>query len=168
MGRPVRPTFHARRETRDQRTARTQTRAAYRRELAELDTLRPRTRGDCHRVRLALVAALPAEHPYRVHQPCPFIGCRYHLHADVDAKGTLVLYDLDIRHTCALDVVDDRPEGVSREEIAVIARVTEERTRVAERHVEAKIRADGALGEWKGHESAKGDTLLALAAEGEG
>lgn len=161
MGRPVRPTFHAHRETRDQRTARTQTRAAYRRELAELDTLRPRTRGDCHRVRLALVAALPAEHPYRVHQPCPFIGCRYHLHADVDAKGTLVLYDLDIRHTCALDVVDDRPEGVSREEIAVIARMTAERTRVFERQLEARLRLQGELEEWKGHEGNHEESALA-------
>lgn len=167
MGRPVRPTFHATRETRDQRTARAHTRKSHRRELAELPALRPRTRGDCHRVRLSLVSHLADDDPRRIHQPCPFVSCRYHLHADVDARGTIVLYDLDIRHTCTLDVVDDRPEGVSREEIAVITRVTEERTRVYERQLEAKIRADGGLEEWRGHRSAQGASVLEMAAEGE-
>lgn len=68
---------------------------------------------------------------------------------------------LDIAHTCALDVIDEHAEGVTREEIAVVTRVTEERTRFYERKIEKKLRAMHALEEWEGHESSRGEGLLA-------
>lgn len=130
-----------------------------RKELAEVEALRPRTRGDCHKVRLALVADLPEGDPFKVHRPCPFISCRYHLHADVAPNGVVTVLSteetpLDIAHTCALDVVDEHPDGVSREEIAVITRTSEERTRIVDRRLERALRESGVLEAWRGHEAA--------------
>lgn len=135
-----------------------------------MNDLRPRTRADCHRVRLALVADLPDGDPFREHRPCPFVSCPYHLHVDVARDGVLTVLSteempLDIAHTCALDVIDEHPDGVSREEIAVILRVSEERTRVAERRLERRVREHGGLNEWRDHECARGEANLAIGME---
>lgn len=133
-------------------------RSEYARELADVEALRPKTRGDCHKVRLALVADLPEGDPFKVHRPCPFVSCRYHLHADVAPNGVVTVLStddmpLDIAHTCVLDIVDEHPDGVSREEVAQILRVSEERTRISDRKVERLLRESGALDGWRGHES---------------
>lgn len=129
--------------------------------------IRPKTRADCHTVRDRLTAHLDDADPYRVHRPCPFVSCRYHLHVDVEeATGVVTVMStettpLDIAHTCVLDVIDEHPEGVSREELAIIDRTSEERGRFRERRIERKARELGLLEAWEGHESAKGEGLLA-------
>lgn len=60
-------------------------------ELAELDRLRPRTRGDC-------INGI---------RPCPFVGCRYHTAMRVQARGIRCKDPLDMQtSTCALDLAD--------------------------------------------------------------
>lgn len=139
--------------------------------LADVERLRPRTRGDCHPVRLKLYADVPDGDPFKEHMPCPFIGCRYHLHADVTADGVVTILStedmpLDIAHTCALDVIDAHPEGVTREEMAVVTRVTAERTRFYERKLERKLRDSGALEEWRDYSFDTGESALGAAMEG--
>lgn len=136
-------------------------RVEYRRELAEVAALRPRTRGDCHRVRLALVADLDDDDPMRIHRPCPFVSCAHHLHVDVhetpQGRATVTILGGDIAHTCALDVVDEHPDGVSREEVARVLRVSEERTRIFDRQIEKRLREAGAFEEWQGHRGERGE-----------
>ena len=68
-------------------------------------------------------------------RPCPFVGCRYHLYLDVDAKGAIIFrYPRkaveDLKETCALDIAD---RGEHRlEEIGNIFGVTRERVRQIE------------------------------------
>jgi len=118
--------------------------------------IRPKRRSECHEVRDKLTAHLSDDDPYRVHRPCPFVSCRFHLHADIERGVVTVLSTeqtpLDIAHTCVLDVIDEHPDGVSREEIAVIERVSEERTRFRDRRIERRFREAGLLTAWEGHE----------------
>jgi hypothetical protein len=121
-------------------------------------------------VREQLVAHLDDGDPYKVHKPCPFVSCRFHLHADVGTDGVVTVLSteqtpLDIAHTCVLDVIDEHPDGVTREEIAVIERVSEERTRFRDRRIEKRLREAGLLEAWEGHEGDKGETLLGGAME---
>lgn len=97
----------------------------------------------------------------RIHRPCPFVSCRFHLHTDVQ-HGTVTILGGDIANTCTLDVVEEHPEGVTREEIASILRVSEERTRFHERRIEKKLRAMGALVDWEGHHVATDDREMQL------
>lgn len=147
--------LYPRRVSSEQRAAAEQIRVEYSEELRDIEALRPQTRADCHRVRLSLVAELPDGDPYKVHAPCPFVSCRYHLHADVDERGVITLVEGDIAHTCALDVIDRHPDGLSREEMATVLRVSEERTRIAERRLARILRADGSLNDWADHDSSK-------------
>lgn len=107
----------------------------------------------------------------KVHRPCPFVSCRHHLHVDVHETtrrvrgqevqhATVTVLGGDIAHTCALDVVDEHPDGLSREEIAAVLRVSEERTRIAERAMERKLRGMDALADWRGHECARGEEVV--------
>lgn len=102
----------------------------------------------------------------RVHRPCPFVSCRHHLHVDVHETtrrvrgqevqhATVTVLGGDIAHTCALDVVDEHPDGLSREEIADVLRVSAERTRIAERGLEKKLRSMNALADWRGHDQSQ-------------
>lgn len=59
--------------------------------------------------------------------------------------------------TCALDVIDQHPEGLRREEIADVLGVIPERTRMMERMYEAKLRESGILEEWRGHRTDASD-----------
>lgn len=72
-------------------------------ELADVERLRPRTRGDCQ--------AGP--------RPCPWYGCRFHLGLDLKSSGAPIAADLDaVPESCALDVADRGP--VTLEEVATL------------------------------------------------
>lgn len=78
----------------------------------------PRTRADC-----------PTE------RPCPFAGCRYHLHCDVTRFGSLMLNfpDLEVwelQTSCALDVAGDGEHTL--EEVGELLNLTRERVRQIE------------------------------------
>lgn len=99
-------------------------------ELAKWE--RPRQRGDC-----------------RCEQrPCPWVGCRYHLYADISFHGTLVMIfpmlELwEIRETCALDVADRGPQ--TQEKVGEFMNLTRERVRQIEKKALAKL-GEGILG----------------------
>lgn len=56
----------------------------YAEELADLERLRPLTRGECAPNRKALYEGLPDGDPVKAAAPCPWVSCRFHLHADVE------------------------------------------------------------------------------------
>lgn len=84
---------------------------------------RPKTRADC-----------PIE------RPCPFVGCRYHLFADVTPSGNLKINFVGDdnaawhnRQTCALDVAEaSEGEGLTLEEVGIALNLTRERVRQIE------------------------------------
>jgi hypothetical protein len=74
-------------------------------DLAELDRLRPKTRAECHANRMKIMRVDSIEKA-----PCPWMGCRFHLHLDKSQVGALQhikLYDGPEDHTCVLDEVDN-------------------------------------------------------------
>jgi hypothetical protein len=78
-------------------------------EIAEVERLRPRTRSECHEVRRSIVSHLPEGDLHRVHAPCPFASCRYHLGVDVEADGSIAFYpNAPIEWSCVLDFIDAR------------------------------------------------------------
>lgn len=91
------------------------------REAASVPVERPRTRGECE------------DGP----RPCPWVGCRFHLYLDADDWGHVKLNfphlePGEIPDTCALDVVDEHPLGVTLDEVARRLNVTRERVRQIE------------------------------------
>lgn len=139
-GRPRRLVLRPERESATQRLERISNRVEYRRELQALEALRPKTRSECAPRRLALVSHLEEGDERRVHAPCPWVRCRFHLHTDVAPDGSITFIGGDLSRTCVLDVVDANPDGLTREEIATVAGHTDERTRIVERRLEKKIR----------------------------
>lgn len=89
-------------------------------ERAELESARPRTRGDCR------------DAP----RPCPFVGCKHHLYLDVNPEtGTIKLNFPDLEpwelaETCSLDVADRG--GAVLEDVGGIMNLTRERIRQVE------------------------------------
>lgn len=84
----------------------------------EWGDVRPATRSECLKAR----------------RPCPWVSCRFHLLTE--AKGTeeevaerIVAAD----RTCALDVVDEAPDGAACDDIAKMFDLTRERIRQIER-----------------------------------
>jgi hypothetical protein len=70
---------------------------------------RPKTRAECN--------AVP--------RPCPYVGCRYNLYLDVDELGRIIIPDADTpieerRYSCALDVVEDNPDGIGVVRLATL------------------------------------------------
>lgn len=90
---------------------------------------RPRTRADC----------VDGE------RPCPWVGCRYHLWADVMPSGSLkIAHDvdpLDLAESCALDVCAQGSH--TREQVADRLNLTRERLRQIEEAAIAKLVAAG-------------------------
>jgi hypothetical protein len=87
--------------------------------------VRPRTRAECPDVR-----------------PCPFVGCRYHLGAEVNPTGSLTLRT-DVEPTemdpsCALDVADRGPHTLAQ--VADAMGITRERVRQLEDRAIGKVR----------------------------
>ena len=87
---------------------------------------RPLTRGDCS----------------QVPRPCPYVGCKYHLYLDVQDSGNLRLgFDgepWEMAESCALDVADNNPDGITLEETGKILGLTRERVRQLEGATAAK------------------------------
>jgi hypothetical protein len=88
-------------------------------ERAELERLRPRTRGDC--------ASVP--------RPCPWAGCRHHLLFEVAPSGTIhlaaqTLDPLRLQQSCSLDVAERG--SLTLEELGVLLNLTRERVRQIE------------------------------------
>jgi hypothetical protein len=77
-------------------------------------------------------------------RPCPFISCRYHFYLDVGRRGTLKvnalvrgIEDIDralraLPATCAIDVANQNPDGLTLEEIGALFGLTRERIRQVE------------------------------------
>jgi|GEM_PF-3304540 len=86
---------------------------AYEAELAYVDAVRPKTRGDC-------------ENGIR---PCPHVSCKHNLYLDVKDGGNIIMNfpelepdEMDPELSCALDVAGR--EGLTLEEIAAALNVT--------------------------------------------
>jgi hypothetical protein len=104
----------------------------------------PRTRGQC-----------PQDDEGRPVRPCPWVGCRFHLAVDITERGELQLrtgghnpfFDAledqaeelveSGMATCALDVVDEHPEGLSLDEVGALLNMS----RVAVKYIEDAYRA---------------------------
>ena len=97
--------------------------------LREMETLRPRTRGDCR----------------NAPRPCPWVSCRYHLAVDHTAAGLRIARGGEdptvMRETCVLDVADRG--GVTTNEVAAITGYTRQRISKIERQAIAKLREAG-------------------------
>lgn len=123
-------------------------------ELCHLDRIRPRRRADCEPCEMCQremewrstggdphgVLICGHAEPLCHARPCPFVGCRYNLAADVTAMHRIVITDDPeaLEETCALDVADRGP--ITLEAIGVLLRVTRERVRQLEERIEARLR----------------------------
>ena len=77
-------------------------------------------------------------------RPCPFVSCRYHLYLDVSTKGKIKvnplvcgIEEIDqaltiLPDTCAIDVANRNPDGITLEQIGNRLGVTRERIRQIE------------------------------------
>lgn len=85
-------------------------------------------------------------------RPCPWVSCRYHLYLDVKAVGKqkkhgsikIFFPDKDpteLKHTCALDLADEKVEGMTLAETADTMNVSRERARQIEEVAKNKLRA---------------------------
>lgn len=113
-------------------------------ELADAQRIKPQKRGEC-------------EGQSGV---CPLISCRHHLLLDISRQGHLQLNGLsnkasddeiidrllEMEHTCALDVVDEKPDGMDRAGIGRIMGLSRERVRHLERHTSGEALMDGFAG----------------------
>jgi len=116
-----------------------------------LDDNRPRSRADCRDNGL---------------RPCPFVGCRHNLYADINLEtGAIIIARPDLEphemeHSCVLDLVDGILDGVEAqrskaadgpvwsftlEVVAVLLNLTRERARQIEKEALAKLLAQRAL-----------------------
>lgn len=95
--------------------------------LAEVDSMRPKTRADC--------IAGP--------RPCIFVSCKHNLYLDVSDIGSIKFNfpdkELDeLEETCALDVADRG--GITLESVGSLMSLTRERVRQIEVMTSAKLR----------------------------
>lgn len=73
-------------------------------------------------------------------RPCPYVSCTYNLYLDIKnytkKKGFTVnfphLDPTEMGYSCVLDVVDDHPEGLTRQQVAELMNVSPERVRQIE------------------------------------
>lgn len=97
------------------------------REVWALEEARPRSRADC------------IDGP----RPCPFVGCKHNLYADVVGKRGLLKVnfpDLDpteMGPSCALDVADEGDQTL--EQVGALMNITRERVRQIENTVKRKL-----------------------------
>lgn len=99
----------------------------------DVESLRPRVRGEC-------------EGGMR---PCPFVSCKHHLYLDVLPNSGAIRFtfpDLDVvdlAETCALDVAANG--GSTLEEVGELLNLTRERVRQIEVRGRAKMKKRRAL-----------------------
>lgn len=84
----------------------------------ELDALRPKTRAECR-------GGI---------RPCPFVACKYHLYLEVTEAGSLrIVYPhlevWEMEFSCALDLVEMEPDGMTLKEIGALLNVSKESVR---------------------------------------
>lgn len=91
--------------------------------VVRLPLARPQTRDECR----------------YVPRPCPFIACRHNLWSDVDERGGIVLRIEAARTNCALDFVDDNPDGMTLDDVGKICGLTRERIRQIEEAARRKL-----------------------------
>lgn len=77
-------------------------------------------------------------------RPCPYVGCRHNLALDVDTSGAVraVVPTLDLEalpDTCALDVAEAHPHGLTLDEVSQRLGLTRERVRQIEDRALAKV-----------------------------
>ena len=71
-------------------------------------------------------------------RPCPWVSCRHHLYLTVDEQTGAITENFpdqevwDLKHSCALDIADEGPDGMSLEDIGRTHDLTRERTRQIE------------------------------------
>ena len=76
-------------------------------------------------------------------RPCPFVGCRHHLYADVNLETGSIKINFpdrevwELEHSCSLDLADAGTHTL--EEVGEILNVTRERTRQIEAAALAKL-----------------------------
>lgn len=80
-----------------------------------------------------------------VQRPCPFVGCKYNLFLDITNDGNLKLnfgdiHPYEMTSSCALDVVEDYPEGLKFSEIARYVGLSREKVRQIEKEALKKIK----------------------------
>lgn len=93
----------------------------YAEEISELERLAPRTRGECHEARRAVYDGILG--------PCPWMRCRHHLLIDADTEYKERPLPFEHYESCALDVADDQPGGLTDLEVGELLGLTDERAR---------------------------------------
>ena len=81
------------------------------------------------------------------YRPCPFIGCKYHYGIDsgvINEKQVVrvAIGFLRIIDNCALDFVEDHPDGATLEEVGEALLLTRERVRQIELNARKKLGLD--------------------------
>jgi len=92
----------------------------------ELDSLRPKVRGDC----------------FRVPRPCPFVSCRHHLYLELRTSGSMLLPFPELEpdelpESCSLDLAER--DGMTLLEVGNLLGVSRERIRQIERKALHKL-----------------------------
>lgn len=90
-------------------------------------------------------------------RPCPLVGCRHNTYLEVTNGGRSIRVnygqrgpeDVPPESSCALDLVDERPDGMTLEEVAVVLGCTRERVRQVEEDALVKLtkRCGGTTGQ---------------------
>jgi hypothetical protein len=109
-------------------------------EMPGVDYERPKTRGDCERLR--------GRDENGKLNACCFVSCRWNLYLDVNDRGSIKLNFPDIEPedmvvSCALDVASDGPRTL--EEVGALGNRTRERIRQEELIIMAKIEAASSM-----------------------
>ncbi len=86
-------------------------------------------------------------------RPCPFVACTSNLYLDVNPdSGAIKLnhpalepHEVDPRHSCVHDIVDDNPNGITLEEAGARINLTRERIRQLEVRALLNARASDAM-----------------------
>ena len=79
-------------------------------------------------------------------RPCPWASCRHHLAVDVTGHGGLritwpMLQIGEVLYSCALDVTDDYPAGLTQDQVGALLNLSHERIRQIELRLQRKLRA---------------------------
>jgi hypothetical protein len=124
-------------------------------DLADLERLRPRNRTQCHPNRMKILQVDSIDKA-----PCPWLGCKYHLHLDKRRVGLLdrvtVHTSAPWEHTCVLDEVDsmvgeNRTGEAAHDSVAQALGEPSEMARKTTLLAVEKIRRGDSLAEFREH-----------------
>lgn len=78
-------------------------------------------------------------------RPCPWVGCRHNMYLEVTQHGAIAFrqpgrepWDVRPEHSCALDLADAHPGGMTLDEVGQVFEVSRERIRQIERGAQAQ------------------------------